>query len=92
MLSASQEVKLLTWVYTEGAPVVPQGLTPQDTTPMRTPSWARGPPESPEQALMPPVSGPVHTLDEARGSEVPKRSVRALAHSGKQFFCCSLKA
>lgn len=83
MLSASQDVKLLTWTYTDGAPVVPQGLTPHDTTPMSSPSWASGPPLSPEQALIPPVRGPVHTLESARGAEVPKRSIRAFAHSEK---------
>lgn len=46
-----------------------------------------GPPESPEQAPLPPVSiGPVQTFVVANGSELPERSTKAFAQSKGTFF------
>jgi hypothetical protein len=60
-----KSIKLLTLVYTEGAPWDPQGVNPQETIPMTVSSWASGPPLSPEQAPVPPERGPVQTFDSA---------------------------
>lgn len=50
-----------------GAPRVPHGEIPHDTTPTRTwlgaAPWMKGPPKSPAQAESPPVNGPVQKFE-----------------------------
>lgn len=77
-----------TLVKTEGAPLDPQGIIPQETIPiwMLPPCWTKGPPESPEQAPSPPTSiGPVQTLVSAKGSDDPASLTRASTHSSKRL-------
>lgn len=66
-----QAINALTRTYTDGALTEPHGIKPQDTTPTSWPAWTSGPPESPLQAEIPPVSGPVQTFVAWSGLLVP---------------------
>lgn len=73
----------------EGAPRVPQGVIPHETTPTITSlgeaPWTIGPPESPEQAERPPVNGPVQKFVSSTKSPSKFKLFMAALHSSREI-------
>lgn len=74
-------MKALVLVKTEGAPLVPQGIIPHETIPIRISPCVSGPPLSPEHAPLSPSKGPVQTFVSSNGLSLPVKLTRASLHS-----------
>lgn len=102
VLDEIQSLKALTRLKTpDGAPKLPQGVIPHDTTPVMTSlgaaPWTIGPPESPLQAESPPVNGPVQKLVSSTKSPLRFKLLMAARQAsmvilGKMAFCKMLTA
>lgn len=69
---------------TEGAPYLPQGVTPHELTPISTPFCTKGPPLSPVQTVSFPVSKPpVQIIESSKLPEWPTMPTKILSHAKK---------